>query len=68
VRAVGNNHDQCQLVCDGGTLEAGRSGSTVVDLTEPGRFRINRAGTAQASTVRVLKEFGLEGEAVAETE
>jgi tRNA A37 threonylcarbamoyladenosine synthetase subunit TsaC/SUA5/YrdC len=65
---VGNNHDQCQLVCDGGTLEAGRSGSTVVDLTEPGRFCINRAGTAQASTVRVLKEFGLEGEAVAETE
>jgi hypothetical protein len=56
------------MVCDGGTLEAGRSGSTVVDLTEPGRFRINRAGVAQAPTVSVLKQFGLEGEAVAETE
>ena len=59
---------QCQLVCDGGTLAAGRSGSTVVDLTATGRFHIRRAGTAQRATVEVLRAFGLEGQPAAETE
>lgn len=50
----------CSLVFDGGRLDAGRSGSTVVDLTQPGRFAIARRGSGFARTVQLLADkYGL---------
>jgi len=50
----------CSLVFDGGQLDAGRSGSTVVDLTTPGQFVIRRRGTGFAQTMQLLQEkYGL---------
>jgi 2',5'-phosphodiesterase len=51
---------RCAAVFDGGALAAGRAGSTVVDLTRPGRFRVARAGVAAAETAALLRaHFGL---------
>jgi 2',5'-phosphodiesterase len=51
---------RCAAVFDGGALGAGRAGSTVVDLTQPGRFRVARAGVAAAETAALLRaRFGL---------
>ena len=50
----------CSLVFDGGRLDAGRSGSTVVDLTRPGTFSIGRRGPGFARTMQLLQEkYGL---------
>jgi 2',5'-phosphodiesterase len=39
---------QCEAVFDGGTIcGAGRHGSTIIDLSEPGCFRILRRGDDQ---------------------
>ncbi len=51
----------CAAVFDGGDLEAGRAGSTMVDLTESGRFRVTRRGAGFAEAVSLLtNKFGLE--------
>lgn len=50
----------CAFVFDGGLLPGGRSGSTVVDLTEPRRYKILRPGSAREETVAVLHRFSLE--------
>ena len=50
---------RCAAVFDGGQLAAGRAGSTIVDLTRPGRFRVARPGSAEAATRAVLARFGL---------
>lgn len=34
----------CAYVYDGGVLPSGRAGSTVVQLTKPGKYKILRAG------------------------
>ena len=41
---------QCAAVFDGGPIEEGnRAGSTIIDLSEPGTFRILRRGLEQAA-------------------
>jgi 2',5'-phosphodiesterase len=45
----------CALVFDGGHLEAGRAGSTVIDLTQPGCFAIARRGAGFAHSMQVLQ-------------
>ncbi|XP_078181232.1 DHBP synthase RibB-like alpha/beta domain-containing protein isoform X1 [Carex rostrata] len=50
---------QCSLVYDGGTLPAGRAGSTVVDLVNPGLYKILRDGSAREETTAILQNFGL---------
>lgn len=50
----------CSLVFDGGQLPAGRAGSTVIDLTEPGQFHIRRRGTGFARAMQLLPtKYGL---------
>ncbi|PSC75583.1 2, 5 -phosphodiesterase 12 [Micractinium conductrix] len=50
----------CSLVFDGGALDAGRSGSTVIDLATPGQFVISRRGAGFARTMQLLQEkYGL---------
>ncbi|PKU79501.1 hypothetical protein MA16_Dca000847 [Dendrobium catenatum] len=50
----------CEYVFDGGLLQDGRAGSTVVDLTKPGAYKILRPGSARDKTVAVLHSFSLE--------
>ncbi|ELU02517.1 hypothetical protein CAPTEDRAFT_171446 [Capitella teleta] len=50
------------VICDGGTLamsEKDRLGSTVVDLSSKGHYRIIRSGSAEKETVGLLVENGL---------
>ena len=52
-------HPQLSCVVDGGTLgdsPLARLGSTVVDLSQEGTFRIVRAGSAEWATRRVLED------------
>ncbi|XP_031487036.1 uncharacterized protein LOC116255383 isoform X1 [Nymphaea colorata] len=50
----------CAHIYDGGQLPVGRSGSTVVDLTNPGKYKILRPGSALEETGNVLRRFNLE--------
>eukprot|EP00249_Psilotum_nudum_P018161 c26668_g1_i1 orf=75-1100(+) len=50
--------EQCAYVFDAGELSAGRAGSTIVDLTNPGRFKIIRRGSAFEETTTILKRYG----------
>ncbi|CAM6095848.1 unnamed protein product [Calypogeia fissa] len=49
----------CSFVFDAGLLPPGRAGSTIVDLTLPGTFKIVRDGSALRETQEVLHSFGL---------
>lgn len=49
----------CAAVFDAGELPSTREGSTIVDLTVPGVFKILRTGSALDSTVAVLEKHGL---------
>ena len=55
---------QCEAVFDAGTIRgAGRQGSTIIDLSEPGSFRILRRGDDQAAALYaqlMRTEFRLE--------
>ncbi|KAK3267868.1 hypothetical protein CYMTET_23599 [Cymbomonas tetramitiformis] len=51
---------KCAHVFDAGKLAAGRSGSTIVDLTISGRYTIIRDGDALVDTERILQEHGLQ--------
>lgn len=47
------------LICDGGTIEScacSRQGSTVIDLSVPGKFKVLRDGSAYRETLMVLKD------------
>ncbi|KAG6493930.1 hypothetical protein ZIOFF_048935 [Zingiber officinale] len=55
-----NLWQHCAYVYDGGVLPSGRAGSTVVDLTNPGSFKILRPGSARPETTAILEKFGLE--------
>lgn len=50
---------RCAAVFDGGVINAGRAGSTIVDLTDPAGFRVLRAGSSEAATRNILGRFGL---------
>ena len=51
------------MIVDGGSLgeeeENARAGSTVIDLTLPGSYKIVREGTHYAQTSRLLSECKL---------
>ncbi len=50
------------VVCDGGAITSTpsqRLGSTVVDLSTPGRYRIVRPGSAELATTTTLHRFGI---------
>ncbi|KAL2622207.1 hypothetical protein R1flu_002412 [Riccia fluitans] len=49
----------CFAVFDAGTLPAGRAGSTIVDLTSPGEFKVLRPGSALSETVEILSRYNL---------
>ena len=51
--------DKCANVYDGGELNAGTSGSTIIDLSEPGVYRIVRKGCSEEEAHAILKEHGL---------
>lgn len=49
----------CAFVFDAGTLPGGRAGSTIVDLTREGVFKVVRPGSVLQKTRETLAEFGL---------
>ena len=52
--------DTCEHVFDGGELDVNDiAGSTVVDLSQPGGFKILRAGCAETQTAETMQSFGL---------
>ncbi|KAM5584102.1 hypothetical protein ABKV19_003797 [Rosa sericea] len=57
-----NLWQHCAYVYQGGVLPSGRAGSTVVDLTRLGKFKILRSGSAREETVAILKRHSLEEE------
>ncbi|XP_038893582.1 yrdC domain-containing protein, mitochondrial isoform X2 [Benincasa hispida] len=58
-----NLWQHCAYVYDGGVLPAGRAGSTIIDLTERGTYKILRAGSAKEQTVAILERYSLLEEA-----
>ncbi|KAK9058584.1 hypothetical protein SSX86_023426 [Deinandra increscens subsp. villosa] len=52
--------EHCTFVYDGGILPAGRAGSTVVDLTVLGKYKILRTGSAEEETVSILERHSLQ--------
>lgn len=57
-----NLWEHCAGVFDGGELPMGRAGSTVVDLTSPGKYKILRPGSAKEETVAILEKHCLQEE------
>ncbi|CAI9105105.1 OLC1v1003960C1 [Oldenlandia corymbosa var. corymbosa] len=58
-----NLWEHCAWIYDGGVLPSGRAGSTVVDLTSPGTYKILRPGSAKEETVAILERHSIfEGE------
>lgn len=51
--------DDCAFIFDGGRISSGRQGSTIVDLSLPGKFSVQRRGDVYEDTRRTLKKFGL---------
>jgi len=51
--------EHCAYVYDGSVLPSGRAGSTVVQLTKPGKYKILREGSAKEETVAVLERHSL---------
>ncbi|RZC59995.1 hypothetical protein C5167_021752 [Papaver somniferum] len=54
-----NLWEHCKYVIDGGLLPSGRAGSTVVDLTRQGNYKILRPGSAMEETVAILQRHSL---------
>lgn len=51
--------NKLSCVVDGGCLSSNRSGSTVVDLSEPGFYKIIRSGMAHENTCKLLRKYRL---------
>ncbi|KAL5565660.1 hypothetical protein UlMin_028824 [Ulmus minor] len=60
-----NLWEHCDYVYDGGELPSGRAGSTVVDLTKLGKYKILRPGSAKEETVAIIERHSLVEEATA---
>ncbi|GAB1606961.1 yrdC domain-containing protein, mitochondrial-like [Argonauta hians] len=64
IKEFENLWPELDLVCDGGTLGntlESRQGSTVVDLSVKGRFKVLRDGSAYNNTISILKnKYSLE--------
>lgn len=54
-----NLWEYCAYIYDGGVLPAGRAGSTVVDLTKLGKYKILRPGSAKEEMVGKLEKYSL---------
>ncbi|EEF32094.1 yrdC domain-containing protein, mitochondrial isoform X2 [Ricinus communis] len=54
-----NLWEHCAYVYDGGVLPSGREGSTVVDLSRLGKYKILRPGSAKEETVEILEKHSL---------
>ncbi|GMH07108.1 hypothetical protein Nepgr_008948 [Nepenthes gracilis] len=59
--------EHCAHVYDGGQLPLGRAGSTVVDLTSLGKYKILRSGSAREETIAILERHSLQPAAAAAT-
>lgn len=59
IRDFENLWEHCAYVYDGGVLPAGRAGSTIVDLTKLGTYKILRPGSAKEQTVAILERHSL---------
>ncbi|KAH9700673.1 DHBP synthase RibB-like alpha/beta domain-containing protein [Citrus sinensis] len=59
VKDFENLWEHCAYVYDGGVLPSGRAGSTVVDLTRLGKFKILRPGSAKEETTAILEKHSL---------
>ncbi|KAL9238859.1 hypothetical protein vseg_013231 [Gypsophila vaccaria] len=57
-----NLWEHCAYVYDGGKLPMGRAGSTIVDLSSPGKYKIIRPGSAREETVAILEQHFLQQE------
>ncbi|KAJ6895391.1 yrdC domain-containing protein [Populus alba x Populus x berolinensis] len=60
-----NLWNRCAYVYDGGVLPSNRAGSTIVDLTRPGKYKILRPGSAKEETLAILEKHSLVEEAPA---
>uniref|UniRef100_A0A2N9HVL5 Threonylcarbamoyl-AMP synthase n=1 Tax=Fagus sylvatica TaxID=28930 RepID=A0A2N9HVL5_FAGSY len=60
-----NLWQHCAFVYDGGVLPSGRAGSTIVNLTGLGKYKIIRPGSAKEETVAILERHSLLEEATA---
>jgi tRNA threonylcarbamoyl adenosine modification protein (Sua5/YciO/YrdC/YwlC family) len=54
-----NLWEHCAFIYDGGVLPSGRAGSTIVDLTRIGKYKILRSGSAKEETVAILEKHSL---------
>ncbi|KAH0931901.1 hypothetical protein HID58_009018, partial [Brassica napus] len=52
----------CACVYDGGLLPLRRAGSTIVDLTKVGKYKVIRPGSAKQETLAILEKYLLEEE------
>ncbi|KAH6825058.1 DHBP synthase RibB-like alpha/beta domain-containing protein [Perilla frutescens var. hirtella] len=59
VKDFENLWQHCERVYNGGVLPSGRAGSTVVDLTKPGEYKILRPGSAKEETIAILERYAL---------
>ncbi|KAH9616586.1 hypothetical protein KSS87_020609 [Heliosperma pusillum] len=59
VKDFENLWEHCAYIFDGGKLPMGRAGSTIVDLTIPGKYKIIRPGSAREDTVAILQRHYL---------
>lgn len=64
VKDFENLWEHCAYVYDGGELPSGRAGSTVVDLSKPGKYKILRPGSAREETVAIIEKHSLVEEAI----
>lgn len=60
VKDFENLWQHCAYIFDGGELPRGRAGSTVVDLTNSGTYKIFRSGSAREETVAILESHSLQ--------
>jgi hypothetical protein len=51
--------DKCALVFDGGKISSSRLGSTIVNLSIPGEFSIQRKGDECDTVLEKLYKYGL---------
>ncbi|KAK3036796.1 hypothetical protein RJ639_030488 [Escallonia herrerae] len=59
IRDFENLWEHCAYVYDGRVLPLGRAGSTIVDLTNIGKYKILRSGSAKEEMVKILQRYSL---------
>ncbi|XP_071933214.1 uncharacterized protein [Coffea arabica] len=59
IRDFKNLWEHCSYIYDGGVLPSGRAGSTIVDLTKLGMYKILRPGSAKEETIAILERHSL---------